>query len=103
MEHLHQLLIAVHTFIGSVANIHNVDLQSSGLAISNVQALAFSEQVMDELMKNDKFSIYFYQETSSRIFRMYKTILSKMLFSPNEIISRRGISSVPFHQEENIS
>ena len=42
---------------------------------------------MDELMKNDKFSIYFYQETSSRIFRMYKTILSKMLFSPNEIMA----------------
>lgn len=79
--------VGKNTFIGSVADIHNVDLQSSGLAISNVQALAFSEQVMDELMKNDKFSIYFYQETSSRIFRMYKTILSKMLFSPNEIMA----------------
>ena len=79
--------VGKNTFIGSVADMHNVDLQSSGVAISDVRALAFSEQVMDELMKNDKFSIYFYQETGSRIFRMYKTILSKMLFSPNEIMA----------------
>ena len=42
---------------------------------------------MDKLMQNDKFSIYFYQETSSRIFKMYKTVLSKVLFSPDEIMA----------------
>lgn len=76
-----------HKFIGSIADVHDVDLQLSGLAITEVEALAFPEHVMEKLMKNDKFLIFFYQETSGRIFRMYKNILAKMLFSPNEIMA----------------
>lgn len=79
--------VGANTFIGSIADMYEVDLQSSGVVVSDVEALAFSESVMDKLMKNDKFSIYFYQETSSRIFRMYKTVLSKVLFSPDEIMA----------------
>lgn len=76
-----------NTFIGPIADMYEVDLQSSGVAVSKVEVLVFSESVMDELMKNDKFSVFFYQETSSRICKMYKTILSKILFSSNEIMA----------------
>lgn len=76
-----------NTFIGFISDMHKVDLQSSGLAVTPVKALMFSEAMMEKLMKNDKFSIFFYQETSSRIFKMYKTVLAKVLFSPDEIMA----------------
>lgn len=76
-----------NTFIGAIADMHNVDLQSSGVAITDVEALIFTESLMDRLMKDDKFSIYYYQETSSRIFRLYKAVLAKILFSPGEIFA----------------
>ena len=67
--------------------MHKVELQSSGLAVTPVRALMFTESIMETLMENDKFSIFFYQETSSRIFRLYKTVLAKVLFSPDEIMA----------------
>lgn len=76
-----------NTFIGFISDMHKVDLQSSGLAVTPVKALMFSEAMMEKLMDNDKFSIFFYQETSSRIFKMYKTVLAKVLFSPDEIMA----------------
>lgn len=79
--------VGTNTFIGSIADMYEVDLQSSGVAVSDVEVLIFSESVMDNLMKNDEFSICFYQETICRILKMYKTILSKVLFSPDEIMA----------------
>lgn len=83
-----------HTFIGSVADMYHVDLQSSGVAVTDVEALALPEMLMNRLMKNDKFSIYFYQETSSRVFRLYKTVLARILFSPSEILAHHILENM---------
>lgn len=82
-------------FTGSIANMHQVNLQSSGVAITTVQTLVFSETIIDRLMEDDKFSIFFYQETSVRIFRMYKIVMAKILFSPNEIMAQYILDHTP--------
>lgn len=76
-----------NTFVGSISDMHNVDLQSSGVAVTFVEALVFTESCMDKLMKNDKFSIFFYQNVSDRIFKMYKMVLARVLFSGAEIMA----------------
>lgn len=76
-----------NTFTGFITDMQDVTLQSSGRAVTKVEALEFSESLMEELMKNDKFSIFFYQETSSRIFKAYKMVLARILFNPDEILA----------------
>lgn len=79
--------IEKNTFTGPIADRYNISLQSSGVAVTDVEALAISKDMLDRLLENDKFAIHFYQETSGRVFGMYKKVLAKLLFSPNEILT----------------
>lgn len=79
--------VDTNTFIGSIADMYEIDLQLSGVAVTNVEVLVFSESILDKLMNNDKFSTFFYQETSRRICKMCKTVLSKLLFGSSEIMA----------------
>lgn len=79
--------VGENTFIGSVSDMHNVDLQTSGVAVTFVEALVFSKSFIDKLMKKDEFTIFFYKNVCDRIFKMYKMILAKVLFSSSEIMA----------------
>lgn len=80
-------LFYIPQFIGPFGCMHNVDLQSSGLATEPVEVLVLRSSLMDKLMKNDKFLIFFYEETSERLYKMYKTLLARILFTPTEIMA----------------
>lgn len=82
-------------FAGFIADMQDVTLQFSGMAMTRVKVLAFSESLMEELMKNDKFSIFFYQETGSRLLKAYKMVLSRLLFSSDEILAYYILENAP--------
>lgn len=76
-----------NNFIGPISNIYKVELKSSGLAIDSVEVLVFRKSLLDKLMENDKFRIFFYEEITERIYKMYKGVLARLLFSPSEIMA----------------
>lgn len=76
-----------NTFTGFIADMHHVKLRFSGVAKTAGKALVFSESLMKEMMKNADFSIFFYQETSCRLFKTYKMVLLRMLFGCDEILA----------------
>lgn len=82
-------------FAGFITDMQDVTLQFSGIALTRVKVLVFSESLMEELMKNDKFSVFFYQETGSRMLKAYKMVLSRLLFSADEILAYYILDNAP--------
>lgn len=75
-------------FVGFISNLHNAAFQCSGIAETDIEVLALEKNLMGRLLEDDEFSALFYRKTSKRVYKMYKTILTRTLFTPNEIMAQ---------------
>ncbi len=74
-------------FMGAISMIHGANFQCSGIASTAVAVLVLKKSLMDELIQSDEFSVFFYQKTSKRVYRMYKKVLARSLFSLKEMVA----------------
>lgn len=74
-------------FTGAISKVFDVDFQCVGVAETKMKVLEFQPTVFNELMKDDKFMMFFYQKTNKRIHMMYKKILARNIFSQTELLA----------------